>query len=199
MANCSLPVAGEEFVLGLCIPGNDTSIGFDSVLGSCSSIPPGHYVVSPCSPGSLTSPGSDVVIAPCSEPQSGFYVEEVCIAGDVSNSGRDTIILPCTQLINSDTEKFASGCTSGYSGRKGKDAVVNSKCPVGFLLNSTHPRHDCMACPDHKSTIAEGMSTCDTCLPNYYIELANNGSEKECVPCPIGIALLSSFFMHTLP
>jgi hypothetical protein len=186
IGNCSVPLTGQQYISDVCHSGNSTSVGRDTKIKQCSPIPIGHYVTSPCITGSYSFEGADTETLPCSEPSQNTYVTVPCVSGTAVFKGANTQTKNCATVINTESEGVSSGCLPGSSRERGSDSMIISKCPVGFLLNTTDPYRACVACPDGRSTIAEGADSCDICRPGNYMEMVESNNIKKCIPCPLG-------------
>jgi hypothetical protein len=183
---CSSPSEGE-YTAAACKPGSSALQGADTTLRLCrEDVNPGFYVSTVCKSGSALEVGSNPVTSNCTNPLPGYYISAVCIPGSKLSLGTDSQSARCTTVKNVDTQTVDSNypCSPGNFQLVGHDARIKSKCPVGFLLNSTDINFGCVACPHHRSTVAEGGESCDVCLPGFYIKREQKGI--VCTPCPAG-------------
>jgi hypothetical protein len=143
-----------------------------------------------------------------SEPLSWDRNNCSCIAGRWGPTGGPCVkcavgkynLLPgcvaCTDVVDTDCSKCEEGTASNVEGR----ASLCDPCPNGTYSGPAGAT-ECLPCPNGtfsqgkaktctKCTLgwfaAEGATQCTACPRDTYLDQEGKGSEKDCVPCPLG-------------
>jgi hypothetical protein len=132
---CSNPSPGQ-YVIGVCVSGDFTVTGSNTLIASCSTIPDGYFVsslsgpVSPCISGNSTSLGSagnegSYIASPCSSPEADEYVVTLCQRGRQERLGVDTVLASCRHPLPG--QYVSSPCIGGnHHSLVGSDTVISA-------------------------------------------------------------------------